>query len=230
MSVGAQVWKHIIPGAHPVIHRKPPAAVPARQLASAQNGPAFALMHELFFPNATLRRTSILLAAADTTSKASSLSEKIAVNLAQVSGGMVGIIGSASPLQRNPWEGKGLPVGFGRGLWQMYSSRLAERVWQIPAVLLAHQPNDKRDSTCDRLKELRGAFDYFLLSAAINDSEMPSLCNLCEAAVLVLTANVTRREVAIQAKEQLLRQGVTLLGTVLDQRTMPIPESIYRRL
>ena len=59
---------------------------------------------------------------------------------------------------------------------------------------------------------------------------MPSLCNLSEAAVLVLTANITRREAALKAKEQLLRQGVTLLGTVLDQRTMPIPESIYRRL
>jgi hypothetical protein len=112
----------------------------------------------------------------------------------------------------------------------MYSSRLAERVWQIPSALIGHEPNEKLGSTCDGLKELRSAFDYFLLSAAINDSQMPSLCNLCEAAVLVLTANITRREAAIKAKEQLLRQGVTLLGTVLDQRTMPIPESIYRRL
>jgi hypothetical protein len=158
------------------------------------------------------------------------LSEKIAVSLAQVSGGMVGIIESASPLLRNPWQDKGLPVGFGRGLWQMYSSRLAERVWQIPITLLGREPDEKQGSTCDRLKELRSSFDYFLLSAAIDDSEMPNLCNLCEAAVLVLTANVTRREAAVKAKEQLLRQGVTLLGTVLDQRTMPIPESIYRRL
>jgi hypothetical protein len=230
MSVGAQVWKHIIPGNNPVHHRKPPTAVPAPRAGNAQNDPAFALMHQLFFPSATLRRTSILLAAADTPSKVSSLSEKIAVGLAQVSGGMVGIIESASQVQRNPWEGKGLPAGFGRGLWQMYSSRLAERVWQIPVTLLDHESNEKRDSTCDRLKELRGSFDYFLLSAAINDREMPSLCNLCDAAVLVLTANVTRREAAVKAKEQLLRQGVTLLGTVLDQRTMPIPESIYRRL
>jgi hypothetical protein len=230
MSVGAQVWKHIIPGVNPVLHRKPPTAVPLPQPATPQNEPTFALMHQLFFPSATLRRTSILLAAVDVPSKASSLREKIAVALAQVSGGMVGIIESASPLERNPWEGKALPVGFGRGLWQMYSSRLAERVWQIPIALLVHEPNEKRGSACDGLKELRSAFDYFVLSAAINDSEMPSLCNLCEAAVLVLTANVTRREAALKAKEQLLRQGVTLLGTVLDQRTMPIPESIYRRL
>lgn len=230
MSVGAQVWKHIIPAATPALHRKPPTAVPAPRVANAQNEPTFALMHQLFFPSATLRRTSVLLAAVDTPSKASSLGEKIAVGLAQLSGGMVGIIESASPLERNPWEGKGLPVGFGRGLWQMYSSRLAERVWQIPITLLGHEPNEKRGVTYDGLKELRSAFDYFVLSAAIYDSEMPSFCNLCEAAVLVLTANVTRREAAVKAKEQLLRQGVTLLGTVLDQRTMPIPESIYRRL
>ena len=230
MSVGAQVWKHLVPSANPVLHRKPPAAVRGLRPGNAQNDPAFALMHQLFFPSATLRRTSILLAAADAPSKASSLSEKIAVNLAQASGGMVGIIESACPLQRNPWENKGLPVGFGRGLWQMYSSRLAERVWQIPVALLGHERSEGRGSTCDGLKELRGAFDYFLLSAAINDREMPNLCNLCEAAVLVLTANVTRREAAFKAKEQLLRQGVTLLGTVLDQRTLPIPEAIYRRI
>lgn len=230
MSVGAQLWKHILPGPGPVLNRKPPASVPLSRTGNVQNEPTFALMHQLFFPSATLRRTSILLAAADTPSKASSLGENIAVGLAQVSGGMVGIIESASLLQRNPWEGKGLPVGFGRGLWQMYSSRLAERVWQIPITLLGHEPNEKLGPTCDGLKELRSAFDYFLLSAAIDDCEMPSLCNLCEAAVLVLTANVTRREAALNAKEQLLRQGVNLLGTVLDQRTMPIPESIYRRL
>lgn len=230
MSVGAQVWKHIIPSANPVLHRKPPTSVRALRAGNASNEPAFALMHQLFFPSATLRRTSILLAAVDAPSRASSLGEKIAVNLAQVSGGMVGIIESASASQRSPWEGKGLPVGSGRGLWQMYSSRLAERVWQIPIALLGHEPNENRGSPCDGLKELRSAFDYFLLSAAINDSDMPSLCNLCEAAVLVLTASVTRREAAFKAKEQLLRHGVTLLGTVLDQTNLPIPESIYRRL
>ena len=228
MSVGAQVWKHIVPAASPLLHRKPPVSVNAPRPGHAPNEPTFALMHQLFFPSATLRRTSILLAAADATSKASSLGENIAVGLARASGGMVGIIESACALQRNPWEGKSLPVG--RGLWQMYSSRLAERVWQIPITLLGRDANEKRGPSCDGLKELRSSFDYFLLSAAINDDDMPSLCNLCEAAVLVLTANVTRREAAIKAKEQLLRQGVTLLGTVLDQRTMPIPESIYQRL
>jgi Mrp family chromosome partitioning ATPase len=46
----------------------------------------------------------------------------------------------------------------------------------------------------------------------------------------VLTANMTRREAARRAQEQLVRQGVTVLGVVLDERKLPIPEPIYRRL
>ena len=230
MSVGAQVWRHIIPGAGPIPGRKPPTAVPSPQPQKGANEPAFSLMHQLFFPSAILKRTSILFAAADAQSKASLLCEKVAIALSQISGQKVGIVEASSTLARNPWEGKGLPVGFGRGLWQVYSSRLAERVWHVPSALLGHERSTGSSPPLDGLKELRSAFDYFLLSGAVNDSHMPSLCNLCEGAVLVLTANVTRREVALRAQEQLLRQGVTLLGTVLDQRTLPIPELIYRRL
>src|SRR3954468_2761469 len=152
MSVGAQVWKHIIPGVNPVLHRKPPTAVPLPQPANPQNEPTFALMHQLFFPSATLRRTSVLLATVDAPSKASSLGEKIAVGLAQFSGGMVGIIESASPLERNPWEGKALPVGFGRGLWQMYSSRPGERACKIPIEFQGQEPNENRGPAADGLK------------------------------------------------------------------------------
>jgi hypothetical protein len=230
MSVGAQVWKHVLPGAARSPERKPPVDIPAVPSRNSVNDPAFSLMHQLFFPNAEPRRTSILVAAADGQSNTSPLTQKMAISLAQISGGMVGIIESVAPLQRSPWAENGLPASFGRGLWQMYSSRVAERVWQIPASLVGHQRNENRGSTHERLKELRGAFEYFLLSAAVSDSEMPGLCNLCEAAVLVITANLTRREAALRAQQQLVRQGVKLLGTVLDQRTMPIPESIYRRL
>ena len=71
VSISAQIWKQIGSGAN-VSGRKPP--VPAAALARLGNlseAPAFSLMHQLFFPNATLRRTSILFAAADAHSKAS---------------------------------------------------------------------------------------------------------------------------------------------------------------
>jgi hypothetical protein len=230
MSVSAEMWKQIVSGTDAVHARKSPKPAATARLGNLANAPAFSLMYQLFFPTATLRRTSILFAAADADSKTATLCEQVAIALSQVSGEMVGIVQASSALERNPWIKKGIPTGFGRGLWQAYSARLAEGVWRIPTALLGNERSGKRDSTCDGLKELRSTFGYFLFSAAINESEIPALCSVCEAAVLVLTANVTRREAALRAKELLQRQGLTLLGTVLNQRTLPIPESIYRRL
>ena len=51
-----------------------------------------------------------------------------------------------------------------------------------------------------------------------------------DGVVLVLEANSTRREAAHRAKELLQESNVRVLGTVLNNRTYPIPERIYRRL
>jgi len=47
---------------------------------------------------------------------------------------------------------------------------------------------------------------------------------------LVVEANLTRREVARKAKESLESANVRLLGAVLNNRTFPIPETIYRNI
>ena len=230
MSISAQMWKLIASGTDVPGRKLPMPADATARLGNLHDAPAFSLMHHLFFPSATVRRTSILFAAADARSKASALCEQLAIALSKVSGETIGVVEACSAMNRNPWMKKGMPSNFGRGLWQVYSSRISERVWRIPPALVGNECRANREPTYDGLGELRSTFKYFLFSASINESETPILCNLCEAAVLVLTANVTRRETALRAKEQLLRQGVTLLGTVLDQRTLPIPESIYRRL
>jgi len=51
-----------------------------------------------------------------------------------------------------------------------------------------------------------------------------------DGVVLVLEANVTRRVAALSAKESLEAAGVRLLGTVLNNRTFPIPDKLYRNL
>jgi protein-tyrosine kinase len=48
--------------------------------------------------------------------------------------------------------------------------------------------------------------------------------------VLVLEANSTRRVAARKAKQALEAANVRVLGTVLNNRTFPIPEKIYRLL
>ena len=48
--------------------------------------------------------------------------------------------------------------------------------------------------------------------------------------MLVLEANTTRRITALKAKQALEGHKVRVLGTVLNNRTFPIPESVYRLL
>ena len=56
------------------------------------------------------------------------------------------------------------------------------------------------------------------------------MAEAADGVVLVVTANRTRRAVALGAAQALLAAGARVLGTVLADRTFPIPETIYRRL
>jgi Mrp family chromosome partitioning ATPase len=53
---------------------------------------------------------------------------------------------------------------------------------------------------------------------------------LTDGFVLILEANVTRREAALKVSENLRASGIQVLGAVLNKRTFPIPESLYHKL
>jgi Mrp family chromosome partitioning ATPase len=53
---------------------------------------------------------------------------------------------------------------------------------------------------------------------------------LVDGAVMVVQANVTRREAAKRVADDLRAASARLLGAVLSNRTFPIPAPIYRRL
>jgi Mrp family chromosome partitioning ATPase len=83
-----------------------------------------------------------------------------------------------------------------------------------------------------RLTELRAQFDYVLMDVAptntCNDGIV--LGSSSDGIVLVLKANSTRRDIARRALRELKAAGIPILGAVLNQRTFPIPDSIYSRL
>jgi Mrp family chromosome partitioning ATPase len=83
-----------------------------------------------------------------------------------------------------------------------------------------------------RLSELRAEFDYVLLDvAALSDANDAVLLGSgTEGVVLVLKANSSRRESARNAIQDLQNAKARVLGAVLNQRTFPIPESIYKKL
>jgi polysaccharide biosynthesis transport protein len=88
------------------------------------------------------------------------------------------------------------------------------------------------DRMRQRLAELRSAFDYVLIDATplgvCNDAIF--LGGLSDGVVLVLKENSSRRDKARQALKELQATNIPIFGAVLNQRTFPIPDRIYRLL
>jgi MinD-like ATPase involved in chromosome partitioning or flagellar assembly len=83
-----------------------------------------------------------------------------------------------------------------------------------------------------RLADLRLEFDYAVLHGppAGIFSETALMGSLTDGIVLVLEADSTRRVVAQKTRDALYAANVRILGAVLNDRTFPIPSSIYDRL
>jgi len=82
------------------------------------------------------------------------------------------------------------------------------------------------------LADLEGVFEFVLIDApgvgACGDAAI--LGQVADATVLVIDADNTRRLAARKAKETLNAADVRLLGTVLCNRSFPIPKRLYHRL
>jgi Mrp family chromosome partitioning ATPase len=83
-----------------------------------------------------------------------------------------------------------------------------------------------------RMEELRNTFRYVVIHASPLRLETSAmlLSRWTDGVVLVLEANATRRDTARRVKEILDAANVSVLGVVLNNRTFPIPDAIYRRL
>ena len=88
------------------------------------------------------------------------------------------------------------------------------------------------DALKKKLIELKNAFYFVLINApGVNErSDAGVLGQIVDATVLVIEANSTRKAAALRAKKTLQAMNVRLLGTVLNNRTFPIPEELYCKL
>jgi protein-tyrosine kinase len=80
--------------------------------------------------------------------------------------------------------------------------------------------------------QLRSKFDYILVDAPVANAsnDALSLGKIADGVVLVIGANKTRRELALRVKQEFEAAGVQVVGAVLNNRTFPVPDFIYRRL
>ncbi len=112
--------------------------------------------------------------------------------------------------------------------------RVERNLWLCPASRFLREDDwtPQADVVRNRLSRLRREFGYLVIHApAFGVGEEAALMGqLSEGLVLVLEASITRRVAAIRARNILETMGIPLLGTILDQRTFPVPEAIYKKL
>jgi len=108
------------------------------------------------------------------------------------------------------------------------------KLWILPAGNVGSPASAgmSSESLRARLAELRAEFDSVVLAAppAAHSADALVLGKLTDGVVLVIAANRTRRETTRQVKDSFDAAQVRLLGAVLDERTFPIPEALYRKL
>lgn len=83
-----------------------------------------------------------------------------------------------------------------------------------------------------RFEELRSEFDHVVVDAPplTHYPDAIALARTADGFVLVLEANVTRREAAVRISENLRAAQIRVLGAVLNKRDFPIPEALYHKL
>ena len=117
---------------------------------------------------------------------------------------------------------------------QFAQSTGQRNLWVLPAGKSVPDSHTllKSARLAARIAELRAEFDHVLIDVPPVNAYVDglSLGQLVDGFVLVLQANLTRREAARKAKEIIESARLRLLGAVLNKRTFPIPLSIYSRL
>ncbi|HXW99789.1 MAG TPA: CpsD/CapB family tyrosine-protein kinase [Candidatus Acidoferrales bacterium] len=118
---------------------------------------------------------------------------------------------------------------------RLYTQKLSRsNLWLLSAGSI--DKNSEQQLTLEamrrRLSELRAVFDYVLLDVAplATADHASTLGKWCDGVALVLKANASSRKGARKVLEGLKTAQIPVLGAVLNQRTFPIPESIYNRL
>jgi capsular exopolysaccharide synthesis family protein len=108
------------------------------------------------------------------------------------------------------------------------------RLWLVTSGSTAEDGQSLLSSDRMRLRmtELRAEFDYVLVDtpAISSSNDATVLGSSTDGLVMVLKANSSRRESARTAIQDLRAAKVHVLGAVLNQRTFPIPQSIYEKL
>ena len=107
-------------------------------------------------------------------------------------------------------------------------------LWLVAAGSVESGPNESLNAQklAMRFAELRAQFDFLLVDTPAIDVHPDAvlLGHMTDGIVLIVGSDSTRRETARNAKLNFETAQIPVLGAVLNKRTFPIPDAIYRKI
>lgn len=188
------------------------------------------LVRRVFFASAVGPVKQVVFSAAGPSRHVGDICDRVGQALALETSADIAIVG------RNVGEAETIrgPRIVGSSTIKSCSTQTAINLWHVPAFDLRENGEASRTGRywLTRLAELRNEFEYSVIHgpAAGTTNEAALLAELADGIVLVVGANSTRKATARRIKDALEETRSRILGTVLSDRTFPIPERIYRRL
>jgi hypothetical protein len=189
------------------------------------------LVRRVFFATGVRPVKQVVFSAAEPHLDVAFICEQVARALAAETSSQVALVDQQQGLEefgRSPARSRGsAPIKF-------RSAQMGSSLWRVPKDGLAEYSKESGTGhhwlSC--LAELRNEFEYAVIHGppAAVSSEAALLGQMTDGIILVLGAHSTRRATARKIKETLEAAQSRILGTVLSERTFPMPERIYRRL
>ncbi len=201
------------------------------------------LVYRLFVTPDDRKRRVVLFAGVERDNGCAGICLRAAKTLAALQPGLVCLVDANL---RSPWlhelvgadcrYGLASAGGFGQASVTAFARPLGadktNNLWVLPSGSSARDPATLLTPARiqPRLKELCGRFEHILICAPPVDlrAESAALWQAVDGVVLVVSAHATRRDAVIRVKSRFDDLGVPSLGVVLNDRTYPIPQSLYR--
>ena len=192
------------------------------------------LVLQVFFSRAERPARQVVFSAAEPETDVQNLCWRVAEALSLETSGDIALVGEyPQALQDAGSRAREVtnPGEESRSGLRQAATRAGSNLWIVPSV-----GNAKEQVTAASLHSylagIRSQFEYSIvvgLPVAESNAAM-AMAQVADGIVLVLSAHRTRRITARKIKEKLEAAQARLLGTVLSDRTFPIPRRIYRRL
>ena len=190
------------------------------------------LVRQVFFSSVTCPVKQVVLSAAESGTDVGSICRQVGETLALYTEAGIAVVSGGRQVFQDDATGESgqTSEGVAGRSWQHRGTRIQNNLWLIPETGIVNSGANILGYS--RICELRQEFEYSIVHAppAGESSEAAALGQLADGIILVLCAHSTRRATARKIKETLEAAQTRLLGTILTERTFPVPEGIYRRL